>query len=75
MSGFGMAASMAVLGAGLVVAGGDCDDDASVLIRNLPLVGMAGFFFSYAIGFNSVLLIFLGELFAPGKHSKIRVVS
>jgi len=46
------------------------NNNTSVFLLYLPLMGMCLFFFAYAIGFNSVILILLGELYAPGRFSK-----
>ena len=62
-----MAASMAIPGAGFVLCDAGNDNSVNLLfVRNLPFVGMCGFFFAYAVGFNSVLLIFLAEIYSPG---------
>jgi hypothetical protein len=31
----------------------------------LPLIGMIAFYLAFPIGFNSVILVLLGELFSP----------
>ena len=72
LSGLGMAISMAVLGSSFLLTG-SCDDAGPGLIRNLPLIAMSGFFFSYAIGFNSVLLVLVGELFSPGESTNAQL--
>ncbi len=95
ISGFGMAAAMAILGTSFILSSNEfCQNNninntsdyllqnntdnsfsedhqfqsksTSIFILYLPLVGMCLFFFAYAIGFNSVILILLGELYAPG---------
>ena len=47
------------------------NNKTSVFLLYLPLFGMCLFFFAYAIGFNSVILILLGELYAPGTTSRL----
>ena len=63
MSGFGMSASMAILGTSFILTK---DHESALFVLYLPLLAMCLFFFAYAIGFNSVLLILIGEIYSSG---------
>jgi MFS family permease len=72
VSGFGMSAAMVLLATSFILTC-DVDDESAYfsLLSLLPLFGMCLFFFAYAIGFNSVLLIFLGEIYSPGNRMSL----
>ena len=58
-----MSASMAILGTSFILTK---DHESALFVLYLPLLAMCLFFFAYAIGFNSVLLILVGEIYSSG---------
>ncbi len=64
LSGLGMALGMGILGISFTVM----DEDNRVpyiWIEYLPLLGAIIFYLAYTVGFNSVILVLIGELYAP----------
>jgi hypothetical protein len=64
ISGLGMALSMAIMGISFSIMGEDKKAPYEWM-EYLPLIGVIMFYLFFPIGFNSVILVLLGELFSP----------
>ena len=64
LSGLGMALGMATLGISFSVIGKD-NTVPYPWVEYLPLLGAIIFYLAYTIGFNSVILVLIGELYSP----------